>query len=61
MLNHFPHIHNSNSVIKDRLRRMKSPNEISELNFSELKQSTDERLERLPPFRRRQVMTVKGA
>ena len=61
MLNRFPHIHNSNSVIRDRLRRMKSPNEIFELNFSELKQSTDERLERLPPFRRRRVMTVKGA
>jgi hypothetical protein len=58
MLNRFLHIHSLNSVIKDRLHRTKSNNEISELNFSELKQSIDERLGRLQPLRKRRVMTV---
>jgi hypothetical protein len=57
MLNRFLHIHSLNSVIKDRRPRTKSNNEISELNFSELKQSTDERLGRLQPLRKRRVMT----
>jgi hypothetical protein len=47
MLNPSLHIHNSNSVIKDKRHRQKSHNEISVLNSLPQKQNIDGRLERV--------------